>query len=65
MLIFLQIDPTKSVGSLFGRSAPGEPQASKIDREEMAKSPGGGDSSTSHGGFKNFQKTPHSTSSTL
>ena len=35
------------------------------DREEMAKSPGGGVSSTSHGGFKNFQETPHSTSSTL
>ena len=35
------------------------------DREETAKSPGGGVSSTSHGGFKNFQETPHSTSSTL
>ena len=35
------------------------------DREEMAKSPGGGDSSTSHGGFKNFQEAPHSTSLTL
>ena len=35
------------------------------DREEMAKSPGGGVSSTSHGDFKNFQETPHSRSSTL
>ena len=35
------------------------------DREETAKSPGGGVSSTSHGSFKNFQETPHSTSSTL
>ena len=34
------------------------------DREEKAKSPGGGSSSTSHGGFKIFQETPHSTSST-
>ena len=35
------------------------------DREEMAKSPGGGVSSTSHGDFKNFQETPHLRSSTL
>ena len=35
------------------------------DREEMAKSLGGGVSSTSHGDFKNFQETPHSRSSTL
>ena len=35
------------------------------DREERAKSPGGGDSSTSHGGFKNFQEMLHSTPSTL
>ena len=32
------------------------------DREEMAKSLGGGVSSTSHGGFKNFQEMPHLTS---
>ena len=64
MLVFLQMDPTKSVGSLFRRSAPRG--ATRIqDREEMAKSAGGGVSTTSHGGFKNFQETPHSTSSTL
>ena len=33
MLVFLQIDPTKSVGSLFGRSAPGETPAFKIDKK--------------------------------
>ena len=35
------------------------------DREETAKSPGGEVSSTSHGGFKDFQETLHSTSSNL
>ena len=35
------------------------------DREETAKSPGGEVSSTSHGGFKNFQEMLYSTSSTL
>ena len=64
MLVFLQKDPTKSAGSLFRRFALGEPTGTQ-DREEMAKSPGGGDSSTSHGGFKNFQEAPHSTSLTL
>ena len=34
-------------------------------RDETTKTPGGRNSSTSHGSFKNFQKTPHSTSSTL
>ena len=34
-------------------------------KDETTKTPGGRNSSTSHGGFKNFQKTPHSTSSTL
>ena len=33
MLVFLQIDPTKSVGSLFERSAPGEPLAFKIEKK--------------------------------
>ena len=33
MLVFLQMDPTKSVGSLFGRSAPGEPPAFKIEKK--------------------------------
>ena len=32
------------------------------DREETAKCPGRGDSSTSHGGFKNFQEKLHSMS---
>ena len=31
MLIFLQMDPMKSVGSLFGRSAPRKPSAFKIE----------------------------------
>ena len=31
MLIFLQMDPTKSVGSFFGRSTPGEPPTFKIE----------------------------------
>ena len=35
------------------------------DREEMAKSPGGGVSSTSHGDFKKFQEMLHLRSSTL
>ena len=35
------------------------------DREETAKSLGGGNSSTSHGGFKNFQEMPHLTSPTF
>ena len=35
------------------------------DREETAKSPGGEVSSTSHGGFKNFQEMPSLTSLTL
>ena len=35
------------------------------DREETAKCPGGGVSSTSHGDLKNFQEMPHSRSSTL
>ena len=35
------------------------------DREEMAKSPGGGVSSTSHGNFKTFQEMLHLRSSTL
>ena len=35
MLVFLQVDPTKSVGSLFGRSAPGEPLAFKIERKRQ------------------------------
>ena len=29
MPVFLQMDPTKSVGSLFGRSTPGEPPVFK------------------------------------
>ena len=33
MLVFLQMDPTKSVGSLFGRSAPEEPLAFKIEKK--------------------------------
>ena len=33
MLVFLQIDPTKSVGSLFGRSAPEETPAFKIEKK--------------------------------
>ena len=33
MLVFLQMDPTKSVGSLFERSAPGEPLAFKIEKK--------------------------------
>ena len=35
------------------------------DREETAKSPRGGDSSTNHGGFKNFQEKLHSMSPNL
>ena len=34
-------------------------------RDETTKTPGGRNSSTSHGSFKNFQKAPHSISSTL
>ena len=34
-------------------------------RDETTKTPRGRNSNTSHGGFKNFQKTPHLTSSTL
>ena len=34
-------------------------------RSETTKTSGGRNSNTSHGDFKNFQKTPHSTSSTL
>ena len=34
MLGFLQMDSTKSVGSLFGRSAPGEPRAFKIEKKQ-------------------------------
>ena len=34
------------------------------DRVEKPKSPGRGGSSTSHGGFTDFQKTPHSMSPT-
>ena len=34
-------------------------------RDETTKTPGGKNSNTSHGDFKNFQKTPHSTSLTL
>ena len=33
MLVFLQMDPTKSVGSLFRRSAPREPPAFKIEKK--------------------------------
>ena len=33
MLIFLQMDPTKSVGSFFRRSTPGEPPTFKIERK--------------------------------
>ena len=33
MLVFLQMDPTKSVGSLFGRSAPEETPAFKIEKK--------------------------------
>ena len=35
MLVFLQIDPTKSVGSLSGRSAPGEPPTFKIEKKRQ------------------------------
>ena len=35
MLAFLQMDPTKSLGSLFGRSTPGEPPAFKIERKRQ------------------------------
>ena len=35
------------------------------DRQETAKSPGGGVSSTSHGNFKTFQEMLHLRSSTL
>jgi len=30
MLVFLQMDPTNSIGFLFGKSAPGEPPVFKI-----------------------------------
>ena len=33
MLVFLQMDQTKSGGSLFGRSTPGEPLAFKIEKK--------------------------------
>ena len=33
MLVFVQMDATKSVGSLFGRSAPREPPAFKIEKK--------------------------------
>ena len=33
MLLFLQLDPTKSVGSLFRRSIPGEPLAFKTEKK--------------------------------
>ena len=35
MLIFLQMDPTKSVGSLFRISAPGEPPAFRIEKKQQ------------------------------
>ena len=35
MLVFLRMDPTKSVRSLFGRSAPGEPPAFKIEKKQQ------------------------------
>ena len=35
MLVFLQIDPTKSVGSLSGRSTPGEPPTFKIEKKRQ------------------------------
>ena len=35
MLVFLQMDPTKSVGSLLGRSTPGEPPAFKIEKKRQ------------------------------
>ena len=35
MLVFLQLDPTKSVGSLFRRSAPGAPLALKIEKKQQ------------------------------
>ena len=35
MLVFLQMDPTKSVGSLFGKSAPGEPATFKIEKKQQ------------------------------
>ena len=34
MLVFLQMDSTKSVGSLFGISTPGEPLAFKIEKKQ-------------------------------
>ena len=33
MLVFVQMDATKSVGSLFGRSVPGEPPTFKIEKK--------------------------------
>jgi len=63
MLVFLQIDPTKSVGSLSGRSAPGEPPTFKIEKKRQNTR--GKISSTSHGGFKNFQETLYSMSLTI
>ena len=33
MLLFLQMDPTKSVGSFFRRSTPGEPPYFKIEKK--------------------------------
>ena len=33
MLVFLQMDPVKSVGSLFGRPATGEPPTFKIEKK--------------------------------
>lgn len=34
MLVFLPIDPTKSIGSLFGRSTPGEPPTFKAEKKQ-------------------------------
>ena len=35
MLVFLQMEPTKLVGSLFGRSTTGEPPAFKMEKKQQ------------------------------
>ena len=64
MVLFLQMDPPNSHGFLSGRfdirGPPSFKLETKQEKPQEEKIP-----VTSHGGFKNFQKTPHSTSSTL
>jgi len=64
MLVFLQIDPMKSIGFLFERSTSGEHRMFKTEKKQPnsweEKNP-----TTSHGNSKNLQKTLPSPSLTF